>query len=539
MFGGTSHRAEAVIHLRDSVEVCRELAWFATRYPIDFGAHHKHVQEAALEHEEREEFLLKLMSGEFEPRPFDLAEPARVYQRLAAEAALKMRGMLLADDVGLGKTLCAIAMLTEPDTRPAVVVTLTHLPRQWARELARFAPGLRVYVAKSASATEMNKRKQTNLFGAVPDVFILNYHKLFGWAEWLAPFVKTVIYDEVQELRRTGAGTNTSIKYESAQMISKAAKYRLGLSATPIYNYGIEFYNVTEQLAPGFLGTKEEFLREWCRGDFGEKARIADPAAFGRYARDSGLMLRRTREDVGRELPDLMKVEHFIDADMARIQAAENRAEELARIILDTNARVRGDVWQASQELSHLVRQATGIAKAPYVADFVRLLVDSGEKVVLYCWHREVYSILAERLKDLGIVFFTGSESQAQKEVAKMSFVHGGARVLCMSLRSGAGLDGLQGSCRMVVFGELDWSPGVHEQAIGRVHRDGQKEKVTAYFLVTDSGSDPVVADALGIKRGQIAGIKDPDRSGIEHLETTGDNIKKLALEVLKRKERV
>jgi hypothetical protein len=50
----------------------------------------------------------------------------------------------------------------------------------------------------------------------------------------------------------------------------------------------------------------------------------------------------------------------------------------------------------------NLLRQATGIAKAPFVADFVRLLVESGEKVLLYGWHREVYSIWRDKLKDLG-----------------------------------------------------------------------------------------------------------------------------------------
>jgi SNF2 family DNA or RNA helicase len=79
------------------------------------------------------------------------------------------------------------------------------------------------------------------------------------------------------------------------------------------------------------------------------------------------------------------------------------------------------------------------------------------------------------------------------------------------------------------VFGELDWSPGVHEQCIGRVHRDGQTEKVVAYYLVSDRGSDPVVADVLGLKRAQIEGVRDPDASLIEKLETGGGHARRLA----------
>lgn len=98
-----------------------------------------------------------------------------------------------------------------------------------------------------------------------------------------------------------------------------------------------------------------------------------------------------------------------------------------------------------------------------------------------------------------------------------------------MSLRSGAGLDGLQSVSRTVVFGELDWAYGVHEQAEGRVHRDGQKDPVMAYYLTASAGSDPVVMDALGIKRGQLEGIRDPNAALVQKLQTDPDRIKRLA----------
>ena len=73
---------------------------------------------------------------------------------------------------------------------------------------------------------------------------------------------------------------------------------------------------------------------------------------------------------------------------------------------------------------------------------------------------------------------------------------------------------------RTVVSGELDWSPGVHEQCIGRVARDGQ--------------TDPVVADVLGVKRGQIEGVRDPNGALIERLDRESGNLKRLAAEYLK-----
>jgi SNF2 family DNA or RNA helicase len=184
-----------------------------------------------------------------------------------------------------------------------------------------------------------------------------------------------------------------------------------------------------------------------------------------------------------------------------------------------------------------LMRQATGIAKAPYVAEFVKLLLDSEARIVLFGWHREVYNIWLERLKEFNPVLYTGTESVNQKEAAIREFaVHLNSRVLIMSLRSGAGVDGLQGSCRTAVFGELDWSPGVHEQCVGRIHRDGQPEPCLAYFLVAEDGADPIMVDVLGIKREQIEGVRNPNRALAERVDTGENNIRRLAKEFLAKR---
>lgn len=527
VFGKLGRAASEKYFLSDTEENATELLWFMERFPLDVDeAGRAHLERRAAAQRQREDEIEAMIAGASAPPEFELAVPAREYQRLAAQMALTSRGLLLADDVGIGKTVSAICTFAAPGTLPVLVVTLTHLPRQWKAEIERFAPKLNVHILKKGTPYDLRgrpKRNESPLFEPLlPDVIISNYHKLSGWAETLAKIVKSVVYDEVQELRH-----NTSVKYESAMVVSRAASLRLGLSATPIYNYGGEIYNVLEALRPGALGTKGEFSTEWCVGEYGRE-RIKEPRAFGSYALSTGLMLRRTRHDVGRELPPLTKVPHTIDSDPDELKRVASSATELATLILGRNAE-RGAAWKASEELSTVLRQATGIAKAPYVADFVRLLVESGESVVLYGWHREVYAIWMDRLRDLGPVLYTGSESANQKANAAEKFISGGTKVLIVSLRAGAGLDGLQRKCRTVVFGELDWSPGVHEQCVGRVFRDGQPDPVVAYFLVANEGSDPVVADVLGLKTQQIQGIRDPKADVVDFTETDPDKVKRLA----------
>lgn len=527
------------LRLSHTAENARELEWFLERFPLTMSPEAREViRVRSASHREHEALLDDLIAGKREPCAFELAIPAREYQRVAADLVMQVGGLLCADDMGVGKSVVGICVVSKPEARPALVVCMTHLPRQWQEEIARFAPALKTHIVKKGTPYDLRigaggRRKRGQMALApelepeLPDVIICPYSKLAGWAETLAPIVKSVVYDELQELRHPDTA-----KYAAAQHISEAAQVRLGLTATPIHNYGNEMFHVMEILRPGALGTSEEFLREWC-----SEKMVRDPAALGTHLRTAGLMLRRTRADVGRELPPLQKVPHYLeDVDTAPLAEVESAATELARIILATGStfEARG---QAARDLDWRLRMATGIAKAPQAAEFVRMLVETGEKVVLYGWHREVYSIWMERLANFRPALYTGTESQNQKAESRRRFMAGETPILIMSLRSGAGLDGLQRVCRTAVYGELDWSPQVHDQSTGRIYRDGQPDPVVAYYLLSREGSDPVIADVLGVKAAQAAGIRDPNAPLIEKLQGDGQHARKLAEAYLAKKK--
>ncbi|WP_223202870.1 hypothetical protein [Stenotrophomonas sp. 169] len=111
---------------------------------------------------------------------------------------------------------------------------------------------------------------------------------------------------------------------------------------------------------------------------------LQDAEQFGRYLRREGIMLRRTRKEVGRELPELSKIPLEIEADAAVLDQVAGDAAALANVILASNEKYRGEKMRAAGELEQLARQATGVDKAPYMAEFVRLLIQSGEQVLLF-----------------------------------------------------------------------------------------------------------------------------------------------------------
>lgn len=526
LFPRIKQNRTGVMTIEDTPEVCRDLEWLMERWPIeidgDESAARLHAQ--ADEHRAREIAVEGILTGGTRLSGAGWIEPARPgreYQTIAADLVWRTHRLLLADDLGLGKTQSGAMLFRDPNTLPGLIVAPTHLPRQWQRELGEVMPHLKTHIVKSRSTYDIDA-----------DVLILTYSKLAAWGHTLAGQIKSVIFDEVQELRHPDTA-----KYTAAGMIADKADWKLGLSATPVYNYGGEAHSIFNILAPGELGTREEFIREWGKNESNGKVVVKDSSALGHYLREQGLLLRRTRKDVHRELPEPLRIVQEIESDREALEKVEGDVAAMAQLILDRSTDVK-DRWQMSGELDWRLRQATGIAKAPYVAEFARMLLESEEAIVLVGWHRAVYSLWLDALREFNPVMYTGSESPKQKNDSVETFVNGKSRVMILSLRSGAGLDGLQKRSSVVVFGELDWSPEMHNQVIGRLNRDGQEATVAAYFLMSDSGSDPVIAGVLEEKRQQAEPIRDPDAELFQAAADNTDRIRRLAESVLAKQRR-
>ncbi len=519
------------IRLKKTPEIAMELKWVMSRWPLEGNT--GELEALADEYRQRQEKIQRIMGGEGLAGTglLELARAPRDYQQVAADLAITTKSLLLADELGLGKTMSGAMVLRDRSLLPALVVCPTHLPTQWVSELEKTLPMLRTHILTSGKPYIISEKREMK--GRNPHVIITNYHKVPGWADHLAGNIRCVIFDEVQELRRA-----ESQKYVSCARIADGCDVRIGLSGSPVYNYAGEIHNILSVLAPDALGTRGEFAREWGSGRWHDKLAVHDPAALGFHLRNAGLMLRRTRKEVGRELPEVTKIMHTVDSDPDVYERLMDGTIDLAQTILEGE---KEEAFKAAGQLDWKVRRATGVAKAPYVAEFTKLVLESEERVVLFGWHRDVYGILMAKLRRERPVLYTGSESPQAKQRAVERFLKpakdfDGARVLIMSLRAGLGLDGLQHACSVAIFGELDWSPAVLDQCLGRLHRDGQQDPVFGYYLVSNKGSDPVIADVLGVKRMQSEPLRDPDAELLEVADTS-ERLKDLARRVLAQRE--
>lgn len=491
LFPGCDGRGRGVARFTAHRRIVGELNWLMLRYPLHVRDADRDRWERALdearEYAVRREQSLR-MPETANPPDGSFNGQLLPFQQQGLGFLLSARRCLLADEMGLGKTVQALAFLATTAAYPAVLVTPPHLIRNWEREIERFlGAGVRVHVIRGLKPYSLPEA----------DVYVIHYLLLRGWKEVLpeAGF-RTAIFDEIQELRHNGTG-----KYSAASLLSEACENVIGLSGTPIYNQGGEIWNVVNILDFHFLGDWESFSREWCYGY--NSAIVAKPELLGEHLRREGLMLRRLKSDVLTELAPKRRLVQEIDWDDSVYRELMKPVAEQLRLLRSTDDPSRRALIEDA--ICQRQRQATGIAKAPFVCAFVRALVEGGEKVLLMAHHHAVMDIYQKELKALRPGFITGRETDRQKDAAAAAFMEGKTDLLCISLRSASGLNLQRASC--VVFGELDWSPAVHSQAEDRAHRIGQRDSLLCYYLVSPRGSDRDMQDALGLKVSQFVSL--------------------------------
>ena len=473
-----------------------ELCWLMLRFPLDIRPADREMWEQAVNDARcaavrREKAAL--MPGKMEPPEGSFTGKLMNFQQEGLAFLMQHDRCLLADEMGLGKTVQALAWLAAAKSFPVMVIPPAHLCRNWQEEAGRFlrvngAPP-RIHVIRGLKPYDLPEA----------DIYIMHYLLLRGWKETLPALpLRAVIFDEIQELRHTGTE-----KYSAASLLSESCEQVIGLSGTPIYNKGGEIWNVINILDYHFLGDWESFSREWCYG-YGS-AVVIKPDVLGDYLRREGLMLRRTKQQVLSELPPKRRLVQELDwNDRVYAQLMEPILPQLLRWKTDGTLTASARAM-LEEQISQRARQATGVAKAPYVCQFVRALLEGGEKVLLFAHHHEVMDLYKKELRQFEPGFITGRETSAMKDRAVERFMTGKTDVLCISLRAASGLNLQRATC--VVFGELDWRPAVHSQAEDRAHRIGQEDSLLCYYLVAPQGSDAAMQEALGLKVSQFVGL--------------------------------
>jgi superfamily II DNA or RNA helicase len=430
------------------------------------------------------------------PVPHALEGTLRDYQRRGLDFLSYLSsfrfGGILADDMGVGKTVQVISHVlrrkeTEGDV-PVLVIAPTSVTHTWETELKKFAPSLRSLRLQSGS-DRAAKYETIHDF----DVVITSYALARLDAQQLERFrFRTLVLDEAQNAKNPGSQIAKVVR-------GLQADHRLALTGTPVENSLRDLWAIFGFVEPGLLGSESSFRRRF-------ELPIADGderAAIVLRSRLEPFVLRRTKEDVARELPE--RTEAVIECELSPLQrrlyrgiVEAARRDVLAKLdqeggeattlhVLEALTRLRQVCAHPGLLMPEALEDPEASGKFEAFQETVDEILDGGHKVLVFSAFASMLKIMRRSLdkRDIRYGYLDGTtkDRDRQAEVERFMSEDGPPVFLCSLKAGGVGLT--LTAADYVILYDPWWNPAVERQAIDRTHRIGQTRPVTAYRMVT------------------------------------------------------
>jgi len=422
-----------------------------------------------------------------------LAATLRPYQERGLSWLQQLRGLglggVLADDMGLGKTLQAIAhLMAEKEAgradRPSLVVTPTSLTGNWARELERFAPSLRVVVYRGPR----RRQRAAEIPGA--DVVVTTYPVLLrDEATLTAQPWHCLVLDEAQTVKNP-----RSLARRVVERLD--ARHRTCLTGTPLENNLGELWSLFDLLVPGLLGRADAF-----RTRFRHPIEVeGNPERLEQLRqRVAPFILRRLKDQVATELPPKTEIVRPVELDEEQRELYESirvaAHAEVRKVIqrrglaastvpvLDALMKLRQVCCDPRLVPVPAARRVRGSAKYDALLSLCDHQVRDGRSLLIFSQFTSMLALIAEGLTAEGIRFvsLTGATLDRQRPVDQ--FQRGEADVFLISLKAGGtGLNLTRADT--VIHYDPWWNPAAQAQATDRAYRIGQTRPVFVYNLI-------------------------------------------------------
>lgn len=417
--------------------------------------------------------------------PSDLQATLRPYQHYGVNWLCFMRdaglGAVLADDMGLGKTLQTICALQGR----SLIVCPRSVVHNWAEELQRFRPGLRVHVYQGPKRA----------VDPEADVTLTTYTLLRLDVESLADQSwDIVVLDEAQAIKNPDSQV-------SRAAFDLKADFRVSLSGTPVENRLEELWSLLHFSNRGLLGGRSRFQEQYGRpiGDG------APGVAEQLRKKIRPFVLRRLKRDVAPELPprsDSVLYCELEDSERALYDAVRaatqkdivSKLAEGASVLAALEALLR--LRQAACHGSLLPGQSVPTSsKVSRLVDALEDAAADGHKALVFSQWTSLLDLIEPQLRAAGIRFTRLDGSTRDRASVVDSFQDPeGPPVMLISLKAGG--TGLNLTAADHVF-LMDpwWNPAVEDQAADRAHRIGQDRPVMVYRLVAkDTVEEKILA---------------------------------------------
>jgi SWI/SNF-related matrix-associated actin-dependent regulator 1 of chromatin subfamily A len=473
------------------------------------------------------------------------------FQRAGIDYMVKRNNTLLADDMGLGKTIQAIGLINVDDTIQTVLVICPKtLKLNWQREFERWLVRKRKIGQADTKICPLPEHGY--------DIVIVHYDAI-GKINRQLSSVKwdLMIVDEAHYIKN-----RKTVRYKSilgdidSGYVRIEAKRRVFATGTPICNYPSELWPLISVVDPQRWNDETfwYYHKRYCDVSNNGYGMNFKGAASEERLNELQIklretcMIRRLKSEVLTELPPKVRqvVELEYDEDdenviralaqegqyYDRVNDREGQEELAARVELakasDNDDEYRAAIERLSSQNKYAfeemarIRHDTAVAKIPYAIEYVKGMLETVNKIVVFCHHRDVGDAFAKSWP-LESVSIHGDVTPEDRQIAVDRFQDDPLiKLAIVSIKAG-GVGITLTAASNEVFAELDWVPGNVTQAEDRCHRIGQSDVVNVYHLVLADSIDVKMARTIIEKQAVIEAALDKIAE-IEPITVTRDS---------------
>lgn len=424
------------------------------------------------------------LEGPDDVAPMPEGEELLPFQRAGVAYALKRENAIIADPMGLGKSVQALAVANAIEARRILVICPASTLIQWRGYCERW-----LLPIKGINGVHVVLKNSTHPSARV-NIVSYDRAKQAVYKQLVGMEYDLLILDEAHYLKNSMTQRARAI-FGARKMpgIVTRAKRVLALTGTLLPNRPRECYALVRALDHEAIG--------WMSFD-SFQARY-NPVYMGvsksgnRFVAENAyhlpelnarlrvfLMVRRDKDKAAPQLPPKR---------YTVVSVGNKETDEIvsAEKLLDIDIERLGELSFESYSHVAALRRQMGVAMVPLVVEYISNILDTEpDPIVLYAYHLEVIDLLAEKLRSYNPVVVTGATPpRARAEAANRFARDPSVRLFIGQVRAaGTGIDGLQTRASTVVFAEPSWVPGENEQCVDRLHRFGQTSRVHAVFLV-------------------------------------------------------
>ncbi|TCD11216.1 DEAD/DEAH box helicase [Pedobacter frigidisoli] len=395
-------------------------------------------------------------------------------------------GSCLADDMGLGKTIQILAFILSQREKVTHNVNLVVVPASlifnWKAEVEKFAPSIKV---KTIYGNE--RTKTTDSFDDY-EIIITSYGTLLSDIRFLKDYRFNYLFlDESQNIKNP-----ESQRYKAVRMLQ--SRNKVVMTGTPIENNTFDLYGQLSFACPGLFGSKQQFADLYSTpiDQFKDSKRAEEL-----QKKIKPFILRRTKEQVAKELPDKTEIILYCEMGEEQREVYEANKKEIQDFILnkteDELPKNSMHVLKSITQLRQICNSAALLADGKsylQASSKIEVLVEQIEskvgkhKILVFSQFVTMLDLIKKQLenRDIKYEYLTG-QTKKREEVVTSFQQNDDISVFLISLKAGGtGLNLTEADYVYIV--DPWWNPAVENQAIDRAYRIGQHKNVMAVRLI-------------------------------------------------------